>query len=449
MPLYRESNLTMPTEDDLKLLLQVLAARSIPDAPASFDNDDMSTLFNDLVAIRNVLMHFSRGNFDADLTGRNVFIATLKTLQANLRHLTWQVGEVANGVFTHRVDFMGEFSDAFNSMVQQLERSLTDLKEREADLLSLTEELKASEERWSFAVQCSRDGIWDINIDERTAWYSDRFMQMMGYTPDDLPQHLDWATNIHPEDRSHVKTISKMLQGKSTLSPFSIECRLRTRRQEYIWVSLRGMPVHTGNVRRLIVVVSDISYQKETEKSLKQQAMYDSLTELPNRYLLDDRLKQFVANVERNGKPFIFIMLDLDFFKEVNDTYGHAVGDHVLVEFARRLRKDLRDTDTVARLGGDEFVAVYPCEIDREQETAETVMNRFYDHLKPPLTLGDTEYVIHSSAGVAFFPKHASDLPALFERADTALYKAKKNDKNQYVVYDPTEDYPSSDSAVR
>ena len=418
----------MSVEDDLKLIRQVLTARSIPDAPESFESDDMAALFNDLSHIRNVLRQFSHGNFDSEITGRNVLAAALKALQAHLRHLIWQVGEVANGDFTQRVDFMGEFSTSFNSMVQQLEHSLTDLK--------------SSEERWNLAVQCSRDGIWDINIDERTAWYSDNFLQMLHYVPENLPQELHWETKIHPDDQEQIAVMTNMLQGVADLLPFSVECRLRTGKENYLWVQIRGMPVHEGSVRRLIAVVSDIAAQKSTEETLILQAMYDNLTGLPNRHLLDDRLKRAVANSTRSGDPFIFITLDLDFFKGVNDNFGHAAGDKILVELANRLSIGLRSTDTIARLGGDEFVGIYPCEKGMERVTAESVMDRFYENLKPAVMLGDTPYQLRSSVGVAFFPEHADDLEALFEYADIALYKAKANGKNQYAIYDPNEEPP-------
>lgn len=429
----------MIAENDLKLLHQVLTARSIPATPEFFEREDMLTLFNDLVFIRKILIQFSRGNIDTEITGHNVFVGALKTLQANLRHLVWQVKQVAQGDFSHRVDFMGAFSDAFNSMVQQLERSITELKDNEARLLTLAADLRSSEERWNLAVQCSRDGIWDINIDDRTAWYSDNFMQMMHYTPDDLPHDLRWETMVHPDDHRKAKEVFHMLQGTGTLAPFVAECRFQNgqNRKNYLWLRIRGMPANTENVRRLIVVASDITDPKETEIELTRQAMHDSLTGLPNRYLLDDRLQRAAANTKRDGKPFVFVLFDLDFFKGVNDTYGHAAGDLVLQEFAKRLCIGLRRADTTARLGGDEFVGVYPCAEGLEQVTAEQVMRRFYELLKPTVTLGNAEYPLRASAGIAFFPKHTHDLPTLFECADVALYQAKESGKNQYTIYEP------------
>lgn len=414
-------HITMSVENDLKLLRQVLHARSIPAAPVAFENEDAAALFNDLADVRNFLSLFARGYFDSEVTGRHTLAAALKSLQANLRHLTWQVQEVAKGDFTQRVDFMGEFSSAFNSMVIQLKQAI--------------DNLKASEERWNLAIQCSRDGIWDINIDTRKAWYSDSFMQIMHYGHSDLPADLHWETKIHPDDITEARSMIDMLSGRSDIVPFFTECRFQTPQQDYVWVRIRGMPVRTGQERRLIAVASDITSQKEIETALMRQAMYDNLTGLPNRYLLNDRLKQLAAASDRTGKPFILATLDIDFFKEVNDTYGHAAGDLVLAELAKRLNIGLRYTDTAARLGGDEFVAIYPCETGCEQHTTELVMNRYYENLQPPVMIGDVEYKIRSSAGVAWFPKHAADLPELFACADTALYKAKKAGKNQYAVY--------------
>ena len=417
----------MSAENDLHAIRQILMARSLPAlGPESIENGDALAVFNDLVAVRNTLTQFAHGNFDSDVTGRNMLAGALKTLQANLRHLNWQVGEVAKGDFTQRVDFMGEFSTSFNSMVEQLKRSLDNLKE--------------SEERWNLAVQCSRDGIVDINLDERTAWYSDSFLQMLHYSRGDVPPDLHWETMVHPDDSVQAEMLAAALRGEGEIVPFSEEYRLRTGRGGYLWIQFRGMPVRSGKVRRLIGVISDISAQKETEETWMYQAMYDNLTGLPNRHLLNDRLQQVVANTERNGKPFIYITLDLDFFKEVNDTYGHAAGDLILVELAKRLSIGLRSMDTAARLGGDEFVAIYPCEPDKEQVTAEAVMNRFYNHLKPPVMLGNVPYQLRSSVGIAFFPKHAQEVSTLFERADAALYKAKKNGKNQYAIYDPRDE---------
>jgi diguanylate cyclase (GGDEF)-like protein len=136
------------------------------------------------------------------------------------------------------------------------------------------------------------------------------------------------------------------------------------------------------------------------------------------------------------------VTLDLDYFKQVNDTFGHAAGDTLLKEFGKRIVAGLRNTDSAARFGGDEFAIVYTCKKGTERQTADHVMKRFYNNLTPPVDLGNIQYNIKSSVGVAFFPEHATDIPTLFERADTALYQSKQNGKNQYSIWKPAFEPP-------
>ena len=443
--------------DDLVLLRQILSGRTIPPLSEAHHHKGQNTeivyLYTELTTIRKILLQFSRGNFDEDIPIRGAIAGCLKTLQANLRHLTWQVQQVAEGDFSQRVDFMGDFSAAFNSMVVQLERSLTELKESESQLLNMTldlqgeiksrqkveEDLRQSEERWNLAVQCSRDGIWDMNLETKQAWYSDRFLEMFRFEPEDLPKDLRWDLFVHPEDCQEAELLNQILLRQKALQPFVLECRIRCGDGDYLWTRIRGMPVAAaaGPPCRIIGVATDISLQKETEKALAYQAMHDSLTGLPNRYLLNDRLLQHVATASRSGDSFILVTLDLDNFKGVNDTWGHAAGDILLVELGKRIKRCLRNTDTVARLGGDEFVFVYTCPKDMELSATEHVMTRLYNSFKETVDLGETIYTIRSSAGVAFFPKHATDIPTLFERADGALYQAKEKGKNTYAIWEP------------
>ncbi|MDR0338149.1 MAG: diguanylate cyclase [Planctomycetaceae bacterium] len=439
--------------DSTTILRQILSGRSIPIAETThLENVEFAAICRELITIRELLLKFSNGNLDDSVTIRGAIAGCLKTLQANLRHLTWQVQQVAEGDFSQRVEFMGEFSQAFNSMVVQLEHSLTDLRDSESRLLKLNDELqdeirfrktaekelKRSEERWNLAVQCSRDGIWDINLKTKEAWYSERFLEMFQYSPKDLPCDLRWDRLVHPDDEEAVEFLRKIYRQEESLFPFSVECRMRCHDNSYLWVRIRGMPINEdADQCRIIGVTSDISLQKETETALAHRAMHDNLTGLPNRYLLDDRLRQHVANASRSGSAFIFVVMDLDNFKGVNDTLGHTAGDILLIEFGKRVSNCIRNTDTVARLGGDEFVFIYTCAEDKEIFATEQVMHRLYQSFQTQVDLGEVMYTIRSSMGVSFFPKHASDIATLFERADEALYLAKERGKNTFAVWEP------------
>ena len=170
---------------------------------------------------------------------------------------------------------------------------------------------------------------------------------------------------------------------------------------------------------------------------IAHQAMHDPLTELPNRTLLVERLKQNIYLAKRNEKHVAFLMLDLNNFKEVNDTLGHPIGDHLLNEVAKRLPKALRRSDTVGRLGGDEFGIVLP---ESEAEYAIEVANKLISVLKPSFEIEGQTLTIGASIGVALYPEHGEDEASLIRRADVAMYEAKRN-KGAPCLYDPELDH--------
>ncbi|HYC45584.1 MAG TPA: diguanylate cyclase [Burkholderiales bacterium] len=163
-------------------------------------------------------------------------------------------------------------------------------------------------------------------------------------------------------------------------------------------------------------------------------AHHDALTGLPNRRLLEDRLKLQIARAERDGRRFAVLCLDLDGFKAVNDRYGHGAGDEILKQVASRLVAALRAEDTIARLGGDEFALILPRAYTLEQ--AQLVAYKVIRAISDPYTVADNVAGIGTSVGISEFPSHGSDAETLLERADLALYAAKRAGKGRYVVWD-------------
>lgn len=194
-----------------------------------------------------------------------------------------------------------------------------------------------------------------------------------------------------------------------------------------------------NHIRHYVGLFSDITVQKEHEQELEYIAHYDTLTKLPNRALLADRLHQAMAQVQRRNQRLAVVYLDLDGFKTVNDTHGHDVGDHLLVTVATRMKQALREGDTIARLGGDEFVAVL---IDLPDINAcEPLLTRLLAAAAQPVHLGGFSLQVSASLGVTLYPQpRETDADQLLRQADQAMYQAKLSGKNRYQLFDPAQD---------
>ncbi len=199
------------------------------------------------------------------------------------------------------------------------------------------------------------------------------------------------------------------------------------------WLTITGV-AGDDRTSRFVATLSDISERKAIEVELRHLAHHDPLTGLPNRALFADRMQMVIALSGRQQRQFALFMIDLDHFKEVNDTLGHGAGDRLLMEASDRLRHCVRDSDTVARLGGDEF-AVILTEFTSLQEV-ETVADRILHTLSQAFLLGTCESRISGSIGISFYPQHGSTAEAMSLHADAALYRVKESGRNGYRVAD-------------
>jgi diguanylate cyclase (GGDEF)-like protein len=201
-------------------------------------------------------------------------------------------------------------------------------------------------------------------------------------------------------------------------------------------LEIRGMPLPQGGFVTLYV---DITSNKKHQRELEHLAHFDALTGLPNRVLLADRLRQGMAQTLRRGQQLAVAYLDLDGFKQINDTLGHDLGDQMLVVLANRMKQALRDGDTIARLGGDEFVAVLS-DVDGPQGNV-PMLKRLLAAVDAPVKLLGQEMMVSASVGVTFFPQsHEVDADQLMRQADQAMYQAKQAGKNRYHVFDTEHD---------
>ena len=193
-----------------------------------------------------------------------------------------------------------------------------------------------------------------------------------------------------------------------------------------------------GSPRHYVALFSDITAQKTQQQQLEHIAHYDALTRLPNRVLLADRLQLAMTQTQRRGLPMAAAFLDLDNFKTINDTYGHAIGDQLLISLATRMKQTLRDGDTLSRFGGDEFVAVLP---DLQDEARLPMLTRLLDVVSQPVSIGNLVLQVSASLGVSFYPQvDAIDAEQLLRQADQAMYQAKLSGKNRYHIFDTSQD---------
>lgn len=298
--------------------------------------------------------------------------------------------------------------------------------------------LRESEERYAIAVQGAKDGLWDWNLRTNQVYFSPRWKSMLGWQEDDVGHNLDeWFSRIHPEDFEDVKALL-VAHLEGITSDFECEYRMLHQDGAYRWMLCRGLAVRSltdGKVSRIAGSLTDITSRKQTEKQLLHNALHDALTDLPNRALFMDRLERSLERHKRNPDHlFAVLFLDLDRFKIVNDSLGHVVGNHLLVEIARRLQTCVRGEDTVSRLGGDEFVILLEaiaCPTD-----ATRVAERIQQELSQPFHLNEHEMFVTVSIGIALSASEYAQPEDILRDADTAMYRAKALGKSRYELFD-------------
>lgn len=203
---------------------------------------------------------------------------------------------------------------------------------------------------------------------------------------------------------------------------------------ETIWLRTSKLPLldAKGEVIGIIGLYDDITEQKQSEKRILYMANYDSLTGLPNRAKLESKIEYNIALSKKNQWNFSLIFLDIDNFKDINDTLGHNIGDQLLIEFSKRVRDVLRDEDTIARLGGDEFIILLPMtDAAQAQKIAEKLLFTVYQ----PFTIQQNELTVTVSMGISVYPDDGMDKDTLYKNADTAMYRTKYNGKNNYSFF--------------
>lgn len=298
--------------------------------------------------------------------------------------------------------------------------------------------LQESEKRWSFALDGTNQGVWDLNVVTNEIFLSPRCKEMLGYPEDQISSNMDeWVKLIHPDDIPCLIS-ARMVALDGDVKSFENEHRKLAADGSWKWIHVKGMVVERDEKHaplRVIGTYTDISERKKIEADVLRLAHYDSITELPNRTLFLDRLNQELKKSKRYGKTFALMLLDLDRFKEINDSIGHQKGDLLLKEIGARLTKCVRESDTIARLGGDEFTIILS-EFEQTVEIDQLVIKILKAVADPCVIEGEIAYVT-ASIGIALYPNDTLDSDELLKHADMAMYTAKNNGKNTYAFFTP------------
>jgi diguanylate cyclase (GGDEF)-like protein/PAS domain S-box-containing protein len=290
------------------------------------------------------------------------------------------------------------------------------------------------EARFRSLVQNATDLITVVDSEGIIAYQSPSVRGVLGYEPDELIDTSLFQI-VHEEDAARVLSLLR----SATDSPTVIDAQLRHRNGTWIAVEMIGNDLTADpNVAGIVLNTRDVSERRAFEEQLQHQAFHDTVTGLANRALLQDRVAHALERQERDGKPLAVLLLDLDDFKAVNDSLGHAAGDRLLIEIGERLKILVRAADTVARMGGDEFAVLME---EAGHEEAGEAAERILEGIRDDVRLDGKEVLVRASVGIAIVEGWGPARPGaeeLLRNADVAMYMAKAEGKGRYQMFEPT-----------
>jgi len=260
------------------------------------------------------------------------------------------------------------------------------------------------------------------------------FTKLTGYAADEVIGKNPKILQSGRHDRTFYQ---KMWQMIETTGRWQGEIWNRRKNGEIYaeWLSINTIFNQDGSVHRRVALFTDISEKKKSEELIWNQANFDFLTQLPNRRMFHDRLELEIKKASRAKLPLALLFIDLDRFKEVNDTLGHDKGDNLLKEAAKRLSASVREVDTVARLGGDEFTVIVGGlhDLSNVERIAQDILKK----LAEPFLLAEEFVYVSGSIGITFYPKDGTEIEELLKNADQAMYDAKRQGRNRYSYFTP------------
>ena len=302
-----------------------------------------------------------------------------------------------------------------------LDRNITERKEKEREL-----QLAAT------VLETATEAVMVTDVDKKIIKVNKAFTEITGYQRDEvLGKTPAVLTSGHHDGAFYVEMFKTLeLTGK-----WESEIWNRKKNGSIYpqWLSVSAMYDEQGDLNGYVALFSDITKRKEYEEKIEYQANYDALTGLANRHLLKDRFASAIYRSDRNNSLVSLLFIDLDRFKQVNDSFGHTFGDRLLKQVGKRISGHVRQSDTVARLGGDEFAVIFPDLPDTHhmEDTIRTIL----DTLAQPYHIDNSDVYLSASIGITVYPEDGNTIEELLRNADSAMYKAKNSGRNTFQYY--------------
>ncbi len=337
------------------------------------------------------------------------------------------------------------FSQNFRQIFMErmtIEESMVELEKKNRALQKSEKLNRKLNMRMALALAGSNTSVLEWDFTESSVYISPSWKEMLGFGDAELSNSAStWNRRVHRDDmRTVYLSLKKHIAEKKKY--FENTHRLKHKDGHWIWILARAQILYdvNGKAVRMVGTHTDITERKIAEEKLFEQknildhqAHHDLLTELPNRILFNDRLNQGIEKAKREKMNLALLFIDLDHFKQINDTLGHEIGDRVLRVVALRLEERIRKVDTLARLGGDEFGIIM--ENLAKVEDASRLAQKILETLKQPVHVDDYELYVSGSIGISLYPKNGENAHNLLKYADTAMYQAKDEGRNNFQFY--------------
>ncbi|MDP4177174.1 MAG: EAL domain-containing protein [Bacillota bacterium] len=336
--------------------------------------------------------------------------------------------------FNNMIVQMSNNYDELNTVYEELLATEEDLRLQFDELSNSKEALRISDERYKLALECANAFIWEYDLKTGEFFVSDKVYDICGYHIDNNVDIISFIKDkVHPEDIDTVlKDFNDHINNVTTV--YKSEFRFNKNNGEYVWLLSRGMAIKNSENKAVKIAgsITDISYRKFSEEKIKFMAYYDSLTELPNRTFFINKLNELLKSINDNSSKGAVLFIDLDNFKNINDTMGHNYGDKLLIYLAKKLKSWIKSEDVLCRLGGDEFILLHH---NSDEAEVRAYAQSFLELVNQPCKIDGKQIYVTVSIGIALYPKDGMDTDTILKNADAAMYKAKESGKNRVELF--------------